>query len=188
MLTLCLCSSLLLSWANRVEYARLVLDFRLHEFAAPVRAIREGLTAVIPARFLSLLTSVCGAGDSGMQADDVPRVLAVLALKSALPVWFVCCFSFKELELEVCGQAEIDIEVLKANTVYSGCSPHDQHIKHFWTVLTAFSQLERSGQQRHSLLAVDGSRVAHTCAVLFSVVLNSCASPMVALALRWATS
>ena len=48
-----------------------------------------------------------------------------------------------ELELEVCGSPEIDVDHLKANTTYSGCSPHDQHIKHFWTVLASFSQLER---------------------------------------------
>jgi hypothetical protein len=95
------------SWTNRAEYVRLVLDFRLSEFAAPVRALRAGITSVIPARFLSLLT-------------------------------------WKELETEACGQAEIDIEVLKANTVYSGCSPHDVHIKLFWTVLTSFSNDERA--------------------------------------------
>jgi len=95
------------TWSNRSEYVRLVLDFRLHELALPVRALRAGITSVIPARFLSLLT-------------------------------------WKELETETCGQAEIDIDVLKANTVYGGCGPHDPHIRHFWAVLTSFSQLERA--------------------------------------------
>jgi len=124
------------SWSNRAEYVRLVLDFRLSEFAAPVRALRAGITSVIPARFLSLLT-------------------------------------WKELETEACGQAEIDIEVLKANTVYSGCSPHDVHIKLFWTVLTSFSQLERAQFLRfaggRSRLPAgskfsDNRRCASTCA------------------------
>jgi hypothetical protein len=45
---------------------------------------------------------------------------------------------------------QIDIDHLKANTVYSGCAPSDQHIKHFWTVLTSFSQLERAQFLRFS--------------------------------------
>jgi hypothetical protein len=45
---------------------------------------------------------------------------------------------------------QIDIDHLKANTVYSGCSPSDQHIKHFWAVLTGFSQLERAQFLRFS--------------------------------------
>lgn len=101
------------TWSNRHEYARLVFDFRLHELAAPVKAMRQGLSSVIPSRFLSLLT-------------------------------------FKELELEVCGQPEIDIELLKANTTYTGCSMTDPHIKYFWAVLEKFSQLERAQFLRFS--------------------------------------
>lgn len=101
------------TWADRHEYARLVLEFRLHELSPPVRAIRAGLTAIIPSRFLSLLT-------------------------------------FKELELEVCGSPEIDIDALKANTTYQGCSLHDPHIKFFWNVLNGFSQLERAQFLRFS--------------------------------------
>ena len=49
-------SDLPVTWSHRHEYARLVLEFRLHELTAPVRAIRAGLISIIPARFLSLLT------------------------------------------------------------------------------------------------------------------------------------
>ena len=42
-----------------------MLDFRLHELSAPVRAIRSGLTAVIPARFLSLLTWKVSSASQG---------------------------------------------------------------------------------------------------------------------------
>jgi len=100
-------SDLPVTWEQRHEYSRAVLDFRLHELSAQVRALRAGLTAVIPSRFLAMLT-------------------------------------WKELELQVCGSPEIDIDVLRANTVYSGCSPSDLHIIHFWAVLTSFSQLERA--------------------------------------------
>jgi len=55
------------TWANRVEYARLVKRVRLNECALQVAALRSGLVAIIPARFLSLLTwkelelEVCGS-------------------------------------------------------------------------------------------------------------------------------
>jgi hypothetical protein len=55
------------TWNHRHEYARLVLEFRLHELTTQVRAIRAGLISIIPARFLSLLTwkelelEVCGS-------------------------------------------------------------------------------------------------------------------------------
>jgi len=95
------------TWDDRENYVKLVKEFRLGEFTRQVAAIRRGLTAIIPARFLSLLT-------------------------------------WKELELEVCGSPEIDIELLKQNTVYRHCSSNDPHIVYFWAVLEKFSQMERA--------------------------------------------
>jgi len=94
-------------WEDRAEYCKLVKEFRLYECETQVQAIRRGLTSIIPARFLSLLT-------------------------------------WKELELEVCGSPEVDIDLLKQNTTYQGCSSTDPHIGYFWAVLNKFSQLERA--------------------------------------------
>ena len=106
-------SDLPVTWSNRSDYVRLVFEFRLHELTRQTQAIREGLTEMIPQRFLSLLT-------------------------------------WKELELEVCGSPEIDIDYLKANTTYNGCNSNDSHIKHFWNVLKSFTQLERTQFLRFS--------------------------------------
>jgi N-acetylneuraminic acid mutarotase len=65
-------------------------------------------------------------------------------LISIIPARFLSLLTWKELELEVCGSPEIDIELLKQNTKYTGCSASDQHIIYFWTVLEKFSQLERA--------------------------------------------
>jgi hypothetical protein len=65
-------------------------------------------------------------------------------LESIIPARFLSMLTWKELELEVCGSPEIDIDVLKQNTFYTGCSPSDPHIIFFWEVLTEFSQLERA--------------------------------------------
>jgi len=65
-------------------------------------------------------------------------------LVSVIPARFLSLLTWKELELEVCGLSEIDIPLLKQNTVYVGCTSTDQHIKFFWNVLEKFTQLERA--------------------------------------------
>jgi hypothetical protein len=44
----------------------------------------------------------------------------------------------------VCGSPTIDIDVLKANTMYSGCSVNDVHVQYLWKILESFTQVERS--------------------------------------------
>lgn len=54
---------------NRVEYVRLALHYRLHEFDAAVAAVREGIARVVPVPLFSLFTGyeletmVCGSPD-----------------------------------------------------------------------------------------------------------------------------
>ena len=178
------------TWQNRTEYARLVLEYRLYELNTQVRALRAGLISVIPARFLSLLTWKVS---QQTPARGHPRSKGTHASVRVVSSWFVgfllvrlLCAS-QELELEICGSPEIDIEHLKANTTYSGCSPHDLHIKHFWTVLTAFSQLERGQFLRFAwsddaITAQSGSGVASVvpsrsltfCSVVCSCVARVC--------------
>ncbi|XP_015429351.1 PREDICTED: LOW QUALITY PROTEIN: E3 ubiquitin-protein ligase HERC2 [Dufourea novaeangliae] len=55
--------------ANKHEYVRLALNYRLHEFDTQVAAVREGMSKVIPVPFLALFsgaeleTMVCGSPD-----------------------------------------------------------------------------------------------------------------------------
>ncbi|XP_078045783.1 E3 ubiquitin-protein ligase HERC2 [Augochlora pura] len=55
--------------ANKHEYVRLALNYRLHEFDAQVTAVRDGMSKVIPVPFLALFsgteleTMVCGSPD-----------------------------------------------------------------------------------------------------------------------------
>lgn len=54
---------------NRLEYVRLALNFRLHEFDEQVKAVRDGMSKVVPVPLLSLFsayeleTMVCGSPD-----------------------------------------------------------------------------------------------------------------------------
>lgn len=54
---------------NRNEYIRLALNYRLHEFDEQVKAVRDGMSKVIPVPFLSMFSAselqamVCGSPD-----------------------------------------------------------------------------------------------------------------------------
>ncbi|KAF7266968.1 hypothetical protein GWI33_019752 [Rhynchophorus ferrugineus] len=58
-----------ITYENRLEYVRLALNFRLHEFDEQVKAVRDGMSKVVPVPLLSLFsgyeleTMVCGSPD-----------------------------------------------------------------------------------------------------------------------------
>ncbi|UJR34786.1 hypothetical protein I4U23_027567 [Adineta vaga] len=58
-------------------------------------------------------------------------------LYSVIPGYFLSLFTTRELEETVCGKGEIDIELLKRNTVYgSHFRSTSNCIQYFWTVLS----------------------------------------------------
>eukprot|EP00466_Bigelowiella_natans_P013588 jgi/Bigna1/40151/e_gw1.39.40.1 len=69
-----------LSWANRNEYMKLLLNFRINEFDVQVKAIRKGLAEVVPLQFTSLFTwkeimiQVCGRGMTRGDCDLLERM------------------------------------------------------------------------------------------------------------------
>lgn len=65
-------------------------------------------------------------------------------LVSVIPGQLLYLWTPKEFEGMVCGQDDVDIEVLRTHTRYCGCSPSDAHVIFFWSVLSSFSQEERS--------------------------------------------
>ncbi|ETO05185.1 ubiquitin protein ligase, partial [Reticulomyxa filosa] len=69
-------------------------------------------------------------------------------LATVVPIAFLPLFSWRELELMVCSEHDIDLELLKDNTTYkSGVSASDRHVQYFWSILQEFST-----QQRHDFL------------------------------------
>lgn len=42
---------------NKKEYVRLALNYRLHEFDEQVKAVRDGMSKVVPVPLLSLFTA-----------------------------------------------------------------------------------------------------------------------------------
>lgn len=81
-----------------------------------------------------------------MRLRESVRAIQALrqGLVSVIPARYLSLLTWKELELEVCGSPDIDVELLKQHTRYSGCSVNDLHIQNFWKVLTEFSQSERA--------------------------------------------
>ncbi|ETO06653.1 hypothetical protein RFI_30739, partial [Reticulomyxa filosa] len=74
------------------------------------------------------------------QVDAIRRGLATIVPIALLPL-----FTWQELELMVCGKHEIDLELLRANTVYKyGVKATDKHVQYFWQVLEEFTHQQRS--------------------------------------------
>ena len=60
-------------------------------------------------------------------------------LEEVIPFGILKLLSWNELEMLVCGKPILDIELLKENTQYSGCSLNDKLIQNFWKCLEEFS-------------------------------------------------
>ncbi|KAH8340486.1 hypothetical protein KR067_012484, partial [Drosophila pandora] len=79
---------------NRAEYVRLALGFRLHEFDEQVKAVRDGMSKVIPVPLLSLFSAaelqamVCGSPDIPLGLLKSVATYKGFDPGSALVTWF----------------------------------------------------------------------------------------------------
>lgn len=79
---------------NRHEYVRLALNFRLHEFDEQVKAVRDGMSKVIPVPLLSLFSAaelqamVCGSPDIPLGLLKSVATYKGFDPNSALVQWF----------------------------------------------------------------------------------------------------
>jgi hypothetical protein len=113
------------------------------------------------------------------QVDALRRGLATVVPERSLKL-----FTAKELEVLVAGNAEIDLQLLQQHTMYEGYSRNDPTIRHFWAVMSSFSNEQRSdfvrfawgrsrlprgewGNSRFTIQRVnrgeDSLPIAHTC-------------------------
>lgn len=63
---------------------------------------------------------------------------------AVIPVQLLRLFSWGDLEMFVCGQGGVDIDLLEACTEYNLCGREDKHVSAFWDVLRSFSPKEKS--------------------------------------------
>ncbi|KAA0174443.1 hypothetical protein FNF27_04041 [Cafeteria roenbergensis] len=73
-----------------------------------------------------------------------------------VPRDLVSIFTESELELIICGLPTIDLDDLRANTVYQGFRPTDQVIRWFWAALRSFDEQDRA---RFIMFATGTSKV-----------------------------
>jgi E3 ubiquitin-protein ligase HERC2 len=65
-------------------------------------------------------------------------------MAKVVPVPLLSLFVGAELEMMVCGNPEINVDVLKTIATYKGISPSSQLVQWFWTTLENFTVNERS--------------------------------------------
>ncbi|XP_044262446.1 E3 ubiquitin-protein ligase HERC2 isoform X2 [Tribolium madens] len=83
-----------ITFENRLEYVRLALNFRLHEFDEQIKAVRDGMSKVVPVPLLSLFsgyeleTMVCGSPD--IPLNLLKSVATYKGIDSSAPLiqWF----------------------------------------------------------------------------------------------------
>ncbi|OQR86230.1 HECT E3 ubiquitin ligase [Achlya hypogyna] len=74
---------------------------------------------------------------------DDAAALVRQGLGLVVPLQLLRLFSWREVEMMVCGSPAIDVDLLEACTEYSCCDPKDAHVKWFWETLRAFSEESR---------------------------------------------
>ncbi|XP_044756400.1 E3 ubiquitin-protein ligase HERC2 [Coccinella septempunctata] len=83
-----------ITYENRLEYVRLALNFRLHEFDEQIKAVQDGMSRVVPVPLLSLFsgyeleTMVCGSPDIPLSL--LKSVASYKGIDSSAPLiqWF----------------------------------------------------------------------------------------------------
>lgn len=82
-------------------------------------------------------------------------------LASVIPIQLLTLMSPANMELRVCGLPYIDLDFLKAHTMYQvGLTETDQHIEFFWTALDNFGQDDLG---RFIKFACNQERIPQTC-------------------------
>ncbi|KEP66801.1 UNVERIFIED_CONTAM: HECT-domain (ubiquitin-transferase) domain-containing protein [Hammondia hammondi] len=83
-------------------------------------------------------TVACRLEESREQVAEIRK-----GIGDVIPLQFVNWLCPAEMERMVCGSAEVDLDLLKAHTRYTGFLPTDPVIIWFWEVLFSFSTRER---------------------------------------------
>ncbi|XP_074029211.1 E3 ubiquitin-protein ligase HERC2 [Leptinotarsa decemlineata] len=83
-----------ITFENRLEYIRLALNFRLHEFDEQIKAVRDGMSRVVPVPLLSLFsgyeleTMVCGSPDIPLSLLKSVATYKGIDISAPLIQWF----------------------------------------------------------------------------------------------------
>jgi len=66
-------------------------------------------------------------------------------LACVVPYALLSLFTWNELEAQVCGRSQMNVDLLQKMTKYNGCSPSDRHIQYFWQIMrNRFDEFEKA--------------------------------------------
>jgi E3 ubiquitin-protein ligase HERC2 len=122
------------TWENRFEFCDLLLKFRMSEFKSQCDAIRRGMWLF--SVHLSVLIFL-------LFVLFFPYIF-LPGLSQIIPTKSLLLFTWNELEKYVCGEPEIDVELLKSCTNYSGWSETDPVVVMFWNILKSLPNAEKT--------------------------------------------
>ena len=97
----------------------------------------ELVTAANRQQYISLAIAA-RLSEHTQQLDAIRRGIARI-----LPAQLLNVLSWRELAVLIAGKADIDVELLRRHTEYSGCSESSPHIRMFWQLLRSFDQHHR---------------------------------------------
>ena len=89
-------------------------------------------------RYADLATN-CRINEFNRQMAAVRRGFSCI-----VPSRQLVLFTWEEVSEMVCGSPQVDVELLKSVTEYSGCQAEDKHVKLFWQTLREFTNEERT--------------------------------------------
>lgn len=79
---------------------------------------------------------------------DAALDAVIAGLRKVVPIETLRVFSWRELELEVCGRQTLDVDLLRQNTRYEGYSETDPVVVMFWAALRRMSAKQQSAVLR----------------------------------------
>jgi len=66
-------------------------------------------------------------------------------LACVVPYALLSLFTWNELEAQVCGRSQMNVDLLQKMTKYQGCSASDRHIQFFWQIMrNRFDEFEKA--------------------------------------------
>ncbi len=119
--------------ANRGLFAAEALRLRLHEFDRQAAAVREVDPSANNHKFTSFIKS--------FQSISVGPLTAQ-GLAAVVPVSVISLFTPRELEVVVCGEPTVDLELLRSVAEYRGGVTKDSElVRWLWEVLEEMDQV-----------------------------------------------
>lgn len=131
--------SIRVTWDNRLTYTK------LGAFLLLFFLIRRGTNVIF--LYFSLFSFMIALNHRLRECDKQIEALRK-GIYEIIPPYIISLFSWKEVELRICGKTDVDVELLRKNTTYHGLTELSPTIVNFWKVFQSFTSEERCAFMR----------------------------------------